>query len=126
MFGRNGRRESARDRLLKGRANFRVYFSRSQAAASLWDYGEDELAERALTLTDDDLGDVQAIASHFEDPGYPLPVSGQRITHNHVTAFAAMMFFEGNLRPLARTRRRAAKDRPMRFDPLAPDPLSGR
>ena len=124
MWGRlMARRE--RRRLMRGRANFHVHFSRSQVAASLWDYGEDDLADRALAMTNDDLRSVQAIAAHYEDPTYPLPMSGQRITHNHVTAFAAITFLEGKIRPLARTRRRAQKDRPDRFRPSPPDPASG-
>lgn len=110
---------------MKGRTNFQVRFSRSQAAASLWDYGEDELAERALQLNDAELAKVQAIAAHYEDPSYPLPLDGQRITHNHVTALAAVTYLENHLRPLARTRRRPERDRPARFEPRPPDPSIG-
>jgi hypothetical protein len=45
-------------------------------AACLWDHGEDELADIALAMSDADLRHVQAIAAHFEDPDYPLPVTG--------------------------------------------------
>jgi hypothetical protein len=124
VFGRKGK-SAERERLLVGRSNFGVFVSRSQVAASLWDYGEDELAERALQMSDQDLLDVQAIASHFEDPRYPLPVPGQQITHNHVTALAAVMFYEGELRPLARTRRRAQKNRPVQLETRPPDPTAG-
>ena len=109
---------------MKGRPNFHVRFSKSSVAASLWDYGEDELADRALTMTDADLRSVQAIAAHYEDPAYPLPVVGQRITHNHVTALAAITYFEKDSRPLTRTRRRPQRDRPPRFTPQPPDPGS--
>jgi hypothetical protein len=102
-----------------------MYFSRSAVAASLWDYGEDELADRALVMTDADLRSVQAIAAHYEDPAYPLPVVGQRITHRHVTALAAITFFEKECRPLARKRRRPERDRPQRFTPEPPDPGTG-
>lgn len=98
--------QDKRRRLMQSRPNFQMYFSRSQVAASLWDYGEDVLADQALDLIDEDLRRVQAIAADYEDPSYPLPVTGQRITHNHVTAFAAITFFEGQIRPLKRTRRR--------------------
>jgi hypothetical protein len=37
-------------RLMKGRPNFHVYFSKSPLAASMWDFGEDELADRALAI----------------------------------------------------------------------------
>ncbi len=81
-------------RLMKGRPGLRVQFSRSAVAASLWAYGEDELADRALAMDDADLRSVQAIAAHYEEPAYPLPVVDQRITHNHVMALAAITYFE--------------------------------
>jgi hypothetical protein len=119
---------------MKGRPNFTMRFSSSQTAASLWDYGEDDLAERALRMSETDLVHVQRIAAVFESPTYPLPIEGQRITHNHVTAMAALAYFEGRLRPLARTRRRPGKDRPQRYAPTpvrpviaaAPGPEPGR
>lgn len=112
-------------RLMKGRPNFHVHFSKSAVAASLWDYGEDELADRALMMTDADLRSVQGIAAHYEDSAYPLPVLGQRITHNHVTALAAITFFEKECRPLTRTRRRPERARPQKFAPVPPDPSTG-
>jgi hypothetical protein len=54
-----------------------------------------------------------------------LPVEGQRITHNHVTALAAITFYEGAVRPLARTRRRPQKKRPAEFQPEPPSRMSG-
>jgi hypothetical protein len=119
------RKDSELRRLIEGRPNFRVYFSRSAVAASLWDYGEDALADRALTMSDADLRGVQAIAANYEDPAYPLPIAGQRITHNHVTALAAITYFEKDIRPLTRTRRRPERTRPTRFTPLPPDPGTG-
>jgi hypothetical protein len=109
-------------RLMKGRANFHVHFSRSAVAASLWDYGDDKLADRAITMSNADLLSVQAIAAHYDDPAYPLPVTTTRITHNHVTALAAITYFEKDIRPLARTRRRPTGGRPTKFTPLPPDP----
>lgn len=109
---------------MKGRTNFRVHFSRSSVAASLWDFGEDALAERALTMSDDDLAAIQRIAAVYEDVDYPLPREG-RIAHMHVNAFAAIAYFEGRLRPLARSQRRPARDRPAHLQPLPPDPLTG-
>jgi hypothetical protein len=114
-----------RRRLMRGRPNFKVHFSRSAAAASLWDYGEDDLADRALQMADADLRHVQAIAANYENPAYPLPMTGQRLTHNHVIAFAAITYFEGKIRPLNRTRRRPQKQRPGRFTAQPPDPVSG-
>ncbi|WP_248581759.1 hypothetical protein [Nocardioides sp. InS609-2] len=107
-------------RLLKGRPNFHVRFSESQVAASLWDYGEDRVAERALVMSPGELADIQAIAASYEEPDYPLPLTGQRITHNHVCAFAAISYFEGRVRPLTRTRRRPEKDRPLHLRPSPP------
>ena len=65
---------------------------------------------------------IQRIAAWFEDRKYPLPMSGQRITHNHVAAFAAVTYFEGEVRPLAQIRRRASRAKPPRYAPLPPDP----
>jgi len=110
---------------MQGRPNFHVYFSRAMTAVSLWDYGEDALVDRALRMTDDDLAAVQRIAAVYEDPGYPLPVVGQRITHHHVNALAAIAYLEGRLRPLAQTRRRPVKNRPTHLVPLPPDPGAG-
>lgn len=109
-------------RLLRGRPSFTVRTSTSQVAAALWDYGEDELAARAIGMTDADLASIEKIAAWYEDPAYPLPVSGQRITHNHVNALAAITYFEGRLRPLARTRRRPQRGRPTAFEPRPPSP----
>lgn len=110
---------------MHGRARIRVQFSRTMAAACLWDFGEDELAERALVMTDGELGVIQRIAAVYEDPGYPLPITGQRISHGHVTALAAVAYFEGRLRPLARTRRRRNGERPSHLAPQPPDPRTG-
>jgi len=74
-------------------------------------------SERALEIDAADLLNIQGIAAHYENPNYPLPVVGQNITHNHVNALAAITYFEGRVRPLARNRRRSAKQRPERFAP---------
>jgi hypothetical protein len=107
--------------LLHGRPHFHVFTSRSQLAAGLWDFGEDDLAARAVTLTDVELAAVERIAAWYEHPGYPLPVTG-RVTHRHVGALAAVTYLEGRIRPLARTRRRPERDRPAAYTPLPPDP----
>ena len=109
-------------RLLEGRPNFGVRTSKGNVAAALWDYGEDALAARAIEMTQAELESIENISAWYEDPNYPLPMSGQRITHNHVSAFAAVTLFEGRLRPLTRTRRRPQRDRPSQFIPAAPDP----
>lgn len=109
---------------MRGRPDFTVRFSGNAVAASLWDYGEDDLADRTLQMTDADLGYIQAIAANYEDPAYALPMTGQRITHNHVIAFAAITYFEGKVRPLNQTRRRPQKQQPDRFTPQPPHPIS--
>ena len=103
-------------RLLQGRPQFTVHTSRQLIASALWDYGEDELAQRAITMTEDERLSICNIEAWYESPHYPLPMTGQRITHNHVAAFAAITVFEGKVRPLAQTRRRPQKDRPAIFD----------
>ena len=99
-------------KLLQGRPDFAVHMPRQLIASALWDYGEEALAERALGMSEDERAKIDKIAAWYEKPDYPLPMTGQRITHNHVAAFAAITLFEGQVRPLARTRRRPAKDRP--------------
>lgn len=107
--------------LLQERPRFQFRTSKSLVAAALWDYGEDALANRAITMSDEELAQIESICAWYEDETYPLPMVGQRITHNHVCAFAAITLFEGKVRPLPRTRRRPAKDRPPMLTPLPPD-----
>jgi len=108
---------------MKGRANFRVSAPITLIAGCLWDFGEDELAERALAMSADDHAAILRIAAVYENPRYPLPVEGRNITHGHVDALAAIAYFEGALRPLAQNRRRPQKNRPDRF--RTPVPASG-
>ena len=89
-----------------------MIFSAGQAARELWSFGEDELADRALRIPDSALASMWWEAAEFYDQAYPLPVSGRKITLGHVIAFAAMSHLTGELRPLARLRRRPAKDLP--------------
>lgn len=102
---------------LQGRDRFSVAASWSQIACSLWEFGEDELADQVLVMTEEDLGAVLRISAVYEDPGYPLPVETVKISHGHVRALAAIAYLEGSLRPLSRERRRPKKDRPGRFEP---------
>jgi len=111
-FFADRRAVAERTRLLQGRPNFSFWFSKSQVAASLWDYGEDAAAACALAMSDDDLAGIQNIAAWYHDPSYSLPLTGQRITNNHVVAFAALTYFEGEVRALSRTRRRVQKAKP--------------
>jgi [ribosomal protein S5]-alanine N-acetyltransferase len=104
---------------MAGRA-VHVRFARTTLAMCLWDFGEDELVDRALAASDAELVAIQRVASTYDDPTYPLPRTGQ-IAHMHVMVFAAIAFFEGSVRPLKRNRRRPEKDRPAGLPPLLPD-----
>ncbi|GEK21424.1 hypothetical protein [Cellulomonas xylanilytica] len=117
MTGTRGGSDAERvlQRLLQPRPQFSVSFSRSVLASALWDLGEDDLADLALMIDDATLLSIQTISSWYEDRSFPLPVEGRQVTHNHVMALAAVTYLEGEVRPLARTRRRPAKDRPARF-----------
>lgn len=104
----------------------RVIFSADQAAASLWDYGEDELVDRARALTDSELDEIWSIAGRYLDPQCVLPVHNQRVVLGHVTALAVITYLEGELRPLARERRRPQKERPEHLrDPQPVPPGTG-
>jgi hypothetical protein len=92
----------------------RVIFSAEQAAAHLWRYGEDELAERALLIPDLDLPSLWDWAGEHWNVDHGLPLR-TRLILGKVTAFAAMHFLEGRTRPLARERRRPEKTMPERF-----------
>jgi hypothetical protein len=89
-----------------------VVFSSEQAAASLWDYGEDALVEPALALDDDRLQQAWTLAGRYWDPTFALPGMKHRLTLGHVAAFAVITLLEGDLRPLARERRRAQRSKP--------------
>lgn len=110
-----GRRPDCRPSLggtVLAMGSFRVIFSTEQAAASLWDYGEDQLVDTALAMSDQELRRVWAIAAEYYAAEYPLPDPGQKITLNHVVAFATVTHLEGQLRPLSRGRSRPKKGRP--------------
>ena len=110
---------------MKGLPSIQVTTSQSMVAACLWDYGEDELAERAIGMNDDDLSAIERISAVYRDPNYPLPVTGYKITNGHVLALAAVAYFEGQLRPLSQNRRRPSKFRPKHLTPLPPEPGRG-
>ena len=74
LAGRSERAELKK--LLRGRSTFKVHTSKSLVAAALWDYGEDALAACAIDMTDEELMSVENISAWYEDPAYPLPVSG--------------------------------------------------
>ena len=122
QLGRADERRSVRDtrrmqpmslaELSKPRLQVQVSLSKRLIARALWDYAEDAHVQRALDLTEDEHAKVQHICAWYDLPEYPLPVSGQRITNNHVCALAAITLFEGSVRPLAQMRRRPAKSCP--------------
>lgn len=72
---------------------------RRAIAADLWAYGEDELAERAASLSDAQLNRLGELASDWSG------ASGARLLST-ATALAAIEVMEGKPRPLARQRRR--------------------
>jgi hypothetical protein len=83
---------------------------RQRIADFLWTYGEDLLAKRALRASDEDLARIRPIASkHAYTSDTP---SGAGMLFAKAYALAAVEVFEGEARPLARTRRRAFKQSP--------------
>lgn len=100
----------------------RITFSATQAAAALWSYGEDALSERVLTISDNELRTLWAIAGDRWRPDHNLPLN-TRLVLDKVTAFAAIIYFEGKPRPLTQERRRPANQMPeaLRFaEPVPP------
>ena len=51
-------------------ADFTISFRRDALAESLWQYGEDELGEAGLALSDEELHEVHRLAAwhHVNDP----------------------------------------------------------
>jgi len=84
--------------------NFRIALRRVLAEA-LWEYGEGELAEAALSLGEDDLRQVQGLAvwHHVNDPD---PDRGPMLTNARVMARAMIEWTERSSRDTKRTRRR--------------------
>jgi hypothetical protein len=84
---------------------FSIKFERDVLAESLWEYGEDELAEAALALNDDELVEVQRLAvwHHRNDPH---PEEGPKLSNGRIMARAAIEFAERAARDTKRTRRR--------------------
>lgn len=100
-----------------------IVFSAEQAAAALWTYGEDALADTALELGTTDLERAWAIAGGYwrEDHGLPLK---SRLVLDKVIALACIQCIEGSVRPLVQERRRPRRGMPERFrdaQPVRPD-----
>jgi hypothetical protein len=105
----------------------RIVFSADQAAAALWTYAEDALAQRVLELTLDDMKQLWEIAGGYWREDHVLPLKG-RLVLDKVTAFACIEFIEGGLRPLAQERRRPRKAMPdglRHARPVPPDIVAG-
>jgi hypothetical protein len=85
--------------------NFRITFRRDVLAEALWQYGEDELAEAALGLSENDLHQVQLLAvwHHLNDPDSD---SSPKLTNARVMARAMIEWAERTRRDTKRTRRR--------------------
>ena len=78
-----------------------VWFSRGSAAAELWRFGEDELADRVLALPDDAWAQVLELASYYRNPLIEVPVVKTKGSNGHTMCFACMHQVEGAVRPLA-------------------------
>jgi hypothetical protein len=85
--------------------NFRIAFRRDVLAEALWEYGEDELAQEALRLSERDLHQVQILAvwHHVNDV---QPDVGPKLTNARIMARAMIEFAAGVARDTKRMRRR--------------------
>lgn len=83
----------------------RLRFTRGVLAEALWEYGEAELAERAMTLTDSELERVARLAG-WHRKNDPDPPEGPRLTNARIISRGAIEFFEGRTRDTVRRRRR--------------------
>lgn len=100
------RRKRSKDQF--GRAvpgNVRIAFRRDVLAEALWEYGEDELAEQALGLAEEELRQVQLLAVwHRENDADPP--SGPKLTNGRIMARAMIEHVERTARDTKRARRR--------------------
>jgi hypothetical protein len=107
--------------------NFQIGFRRDQLAESLWEYGEDELAERALRFTESELYEVQLLAA-WNYKNLREPSAGPKLQLGRITALAAIELVELGSRDTRRQRRRT-RPQPERYDAehdrrlLADEPL---
>ena len=99
----------------------RVIFSAGVAAGELWAFGENDLALRLICQSS---SCSPLLAETYDSPDFPLPVYGRTITNGHVVAFAVMTVLEGDIRPLARERRRPKSQMPeaIRMAAASPGP----
>lgn len=96
--------------------NSKVSFIRKRAALDLWEFGEDLYIEKTLKLSNDELTGLGEHAYNnfnkefYERSGKSLPNSGYDI--GFVTALTLVEYFEGDVRPLNRNRRRSHANLP--------------
>ena len=103
---RASRAHAELNKLVQGRPHLPLHPPKRLLASALLASGANPPAHPPLAWSRTRLLQRQNPSAWYEQPDYPLPMTGQRITHNHVAAFAAITFFEGQVRPLARTRLR--------------------
>jgi hypothetical protein len=89
--------------------NFRITFRRELLAEVLWEYGEDELAERALRLKERQLRRIQRLTA-WHEINDPDPTAGPKLTGGRLMARAAIDYIEGSGRDTTRRRRRTRPD----------------
>jgi hypothetical protein len=98
-----------------------VSVKRADLAQDLWAYGEDDLAVRALELSDLELGRVGVVAGRLLlDDDHATP-SGASMLLAKACAMAAVEVMEDEPRPLRRDRRRSIPE-PPRTPPPEPPP----
>jgi hypothetical protein len=85
-----------------------VLFTAKQAAKDLWEFGEDELIEKALHLSDKILMQLhsQVGKNLTKDMLSLLGKTSNDYDLGQMTALSLVIYFEGKPRPLARKRRR--------------------
>jgi hypothetical protein len=98
----------------------KVSLIRKVAALDLWEFGEDIYVKKALQFSDDELAHLGELTYNnfnkdfYEKGGKSLPNSGYDI--GFVTALTLVEYFEGNVRPLKRGRRRTHTDLPKNLE----------
>lgn len=86
-------------------SNFQIGFRRDTLAECLWEYGEEEIAEKALALSDPELHQIHRLAIwHYKNDA--KPTTSPKLQNGRINSRAAIEFFEHSTRDTARTRRR--------------------
>ena len=84
--------------------NVRIWMRRETLAESLWEYGEDALAERLTSESDESLDQILLLAV-WHRMNDPEPREGPKLTNGRIVARAAIEFYEGAARDTSRRRR---------------------